>query len=452
MQFLIKKGLDIPITGQPEQLIGKGNAAKSVAVLGMDYVGMKPTMMVSEGDTVKLGQALFEDKKNPGVLFTSPGAGKVKAIHRGDKRILQSVVIELEGSEQESFAKYKEADLAKLDADKVKANLIKSGLWTTLRARPYGKIPAVDSKPTAIFVTAIDTRPLAADPAVVIKDRSKDFMNGLAVLSRLTEGKTYVCKATGAEIATGDNNSVVVAEFSGPHPAGLASTHIHYLNPVNADKFVWYVDYQAVMAIGALFTSGKLNVERVVSLAGPTVKKPRLIRTRVGASTDDLVAGELLPDIENRVVSGSVLHGHHAKEWAAYLGCYHLQVTALQEGRARELFGWIVPGKDKYSALDVYIKSKQDRKANRKFPFTTNRNGSNRAIVPVGIYETVMPMDILPTPLLKSLIVGDTDQAQLLGCLELDEEDMSLFTFVDPGKHDFAPVLRANLTKIEKEG
>ncbi|ESS73419.1 Na(+)-translocating NADH-quinone reductase subunit A [Methyloglobulus morosus KoM1] len=452
MQFLIKKGLDIPIMGQPEQVIGKANAVKSVAVLGMDYVGMKPTMMVNEGDKVKLGQVLFEDKKNPGVVFTSPGSGVVKNINRGEKRVLQSVVIELDGSEQESFAKFKETELAKLDAEKVKANLIKSGLWTTLRTRPYGKIPTIDSKPKSIFVTAIDTRPLAADPAVIIKDRSKDFANGLVVLSRLSEGKTYVCKAKGAEITVGDNSPAVVAEFSGPHPAGLPSTHIHFLDPVNVDKFVWYIDYQAVLAIGALFTTGKLNVERVVSLAGPTVKKPRLVRTRVGANTDDLIAGELLSDVESRVVSGSVLHGHQAKDWAAFLGCYHLQVSALQEGRAREFFGWIVPGKDKYSALDVYIKSRQDRKANRKFPFTTNRNGSNRAIVPVGIYETVMPMDILPTPLLKSMIVGDTDQAQLLGCLELDEEDVSLFTFVDPGKHDFGPVLRANLTKIEKEG
>ena len=451
MQFLIKKGLDIPITGEPKQSIENGNKVKSVAVLGMDYVGMKPTMMVNEGDTVKLGQALFEDKKNPGVIFTAPGAGVVKGVHRGDKRVLQSVVIELSGTEQESFTKYKEADLAKLDADKIKANLLKSGLWTSLRTRPYGKIPTVDSKPKSIFVTAIDTRPLAADPVVVIKDRSKDFVNGLAVLANLSEGKTYICKAKGAEIEVGDNGSAMVAEFSGPHPAGLPSTHIHFIDPVNVDKFVWYIDYQAVIAIGALFTTGKLNVERIVSLAGPTVKNPRLVRTRVGANTDDLTAGELT-EVECRVISGSVLHGHQAQAWSAYLGCYHLQVSALQEGRAREFFGWIVPGKDKYSALDVYIKSRQDRKADRRFPLTTDKNGSNRAIVPVGIYETVMPMDILPTPLLKSMIVGDTDQAQLLGCLELDEEDVSLLTFVDPGKHDFGPVLRANLTKIEKEG
>ncbi|MDD1616529.1 MAG: Na+-transporting NADH:ubiquinone oxidoreductase subunit A, partial [Methylococcaceae bacterium NSP1-2] len=414
------------------------------------------------------------DKKNPGVNFTSPGAGVVKSIHRGAKRVLQSVVIELHGSAQETFAKYNEADLASLTAQQVQENLLASGLWTALRTRPYGKIPAVDSKPASIFVTAMDTRPLAADPEFIIKERADDFANGLKVIAKLTDGKTYLCKKTGDEIATGNApvtvaefsgphpaglpsthihfiEPVTVAEFSGPHPAGLPSTHIHFIDPVNIHKFVWHIDYQAVIAIGALFTTGHLNVERVISLAGPTVKNPRLLRTRVGANTDELVAGELADDIESRVISGSVLYGHTASDWSAYLGCYDLQVSALQEGREREFFGWIVAGKNKYSALNVYTSS-VDKKHNRLFPLTTDKNGSNRAIVPVGIYETVMPMDILPTPLLKALIVGDSDQAQLLGCLELDDEDMSLFTFVDPGKHDFAPVLRANLIKIEKEG
>ncbi|MCX7067009.1 MAG: Na(+)-translocating NADH-quinone reductase subunit A [Methylococcales bacterium] len=450
MQFTIKKGLDLPITGSPKQEIENGNQVKTVAILGMDYVGMKPTMMVNEGDKVKLGQILFTDKKNPGVNFTSPAAGVVKSINRGAKRVLQSVVIELHGSAHETFAKYKAADLSSLTAQQVQENLVASGLWTTLRTRPYGKIPAVDSKPASIFVTAMDTRPLAADPEFIIKERADDFANGLSVIAKLTDGKTYLCKATGDEIAIG-NAPVTVAEFKGPHPAGLPSTHIHFIDAVNIHKFVWHIDYQAVIAIGALFTTGRLNVERVISLAGPTVKNPRLVRTRVGANTDDLVAGELLDDVESRVISGSVLYGHIATDWSAYLGAYSLQISALQEGRAREFFGWIVAGKDKYSALNVYTSS-VDKKHNRLFPLTTDKNGSNRAIVPVGIYETVMPLDILPTPLLKALVVGDSDQAQLLGCLELDDEDMSLFTFVDPGKHDFAPVLRANLTKIEKEG
>jgi Na+-transporting NADH:ubiquinone oxidoreductase subunit A len=448
MQFTIKKGLDLPITGGPEQKITDGNSIKSVALLGGDYVGLKPKMMVAEGDTVKLGQVLFSDKKNPGVNYTSPGAGVVAAINRGDKRVLVSVVIELKGNQQETFTSYSEAQLAELNAEQVKENLLASGLWTSFVTRPYGKVPAVDSHPSSIFVTAIDTRPLAADPSVIIKERANDFTNGLSVISKLTAGKTYLCKAMGADVAA--NSAVQIAEFSGPHPAGLPSTHIHLIDPVNINKFVWHIDYQAVIAIGALFTTGKLNVERVVSLAGPTVKIPRLVRTRVGANLQDLVAGEL-QDVENRVISGSVLYGHQAAGPVDYLGANSLQVSVLKEGRDRELFGWIVPGTQKYSALNVYVSSK-DRAAGRLFPLTTDKNGSNRAIVPVGVYESVMPMDILSTPLLKAIVVGDSDTAQLLGCLELDEEDLSLFTFVDPGKHDFAPVLRANLTKIEKEG
>lgn len=449
MQFTIKKGLDLPITGGPEQKITDGNSVKSVALLGGDYVGLKPKMMVAEGDKVKLGQVLFSDKQNPGVNFTAPGAGIVKAIHRGDRRALLSVVIELKGNDQEKFASYGEAELASLSVEQVKENLAASGLWTSFVTRPYGKVPAIDGTPSSIFVTAIDTRPLAADPSVIIKERANDFANGLTVISKLTNGKTYLCKATGADIVS--NAAVQVAEFAGPHPAGLPSTHIHFIDPVSINKFVWHIDYQAVIAIGTLFTTGKLNVERVVALAGPTVKNPRLVRTRVGANLQDLVTGELQDDVESRVISGSVLYGHEATGPVAYLGANTLQVSALKEGRDREFFGWIVPGKDKYSAMNVYVSSK-DRQSGRQFPLTTDKNGSNRAIVPVGVYESVMPMDILATPLLKAIVVGDTDSAQALGCLELNEEDVSLFTFVDPGKHDFAPVLRVNLTKIEKEG
>lgn len=449
MQFTIKKGLDLPITGGPEQKISDGNSVKSVALLGGDYVDLKPKMMVAEGDKVKLGQVLFTDKQNPGVNFTAPGAGIVTAINRGERRVLLSVVIELQGNDQESFARYGEADLANLSTEQVKENLAASGLWTAFVTRPYGKVPAIDATPSSIFVTAMDTRPLAADPSVIIKERATDFANGLTVISKLTTGKTYLCKATGADVAS--HAAAQVAEFSGPHPAGLPSTHIHFIDPVNAHKFVWHIDYQAVIAIGALFTTGKLNVERVVSLAGPTVKTPRLVRTRVGANLQDLVAGELDADVENRVISGSVLYGHEATGALAYLAANCLQVSCLREGRDRELFGWIVPGKNKYSAMNVYVSSK-DRQSGRLFPLTTDKNGSNRAIVPVGVYEAVMPLDILATPLLKAIVVGDTDSAQALGCLELNEEDVTLFTFVDPGKHDFAPVLRANLTKIEKEG
>lgn len=450
MLFKIKKGLDVPISGTPEQVIHPGNEVRSVALLGKDCVGLKPTMMVAEGDRVKKGQSLFVDKKNPGVNFTAPGAGVVKTIQRGAKRVLQAVIIALDGDDEESFSRYQRNEIAGLSAEQVKENLVASGLWTSFRMRPFSKVPSPDSSPRSIFVTAIDTNPLSADPKIVIDERADDFVNGLDVISNLTEGKVYLCTAPSAQIPSGSSDSIAVAEFQGTHPAGLASTHIHFVDPVNVEKTVWYLDYQSVIAIGALFTTGKLNVERVISLAGPLVTKPRLLRTRVGANTEDLVKDEL-HRVMCRVISGSVLHGHHAAAWAGFLGHYHHQITVLAEGGERELFGWIAPGKNKYSATNVYVSSRA-RDNGQRFALSTLQNGSPRAIVPIGVFEQVMPLDILATPLLKALVVGDTDSAQELGCLELDEEDLALCTFVDPGKHDFGPVLRKNLTQIEKEG
>lgn len=449
MHFSIKKGLDLPISGKPEQTIYDGNKVNSVAILGNEYVGMRPTMMVEEGQKVKLGQPLFTDKKNPGVQFTSPGAGTVKAINRGAKRALQSVVIELEGDDEITFEQY---DLNKLDNLKrsdITKNLIDSGLWLAFRTRPYSRSPAVDAVPHAIFVTAIDTNPLAADPSIIINEHAEDFKHGLTILSQLTEGKVYVCQAPDTALPVNQKSNIEVHTFSGPHPAGLAGTHIHLLDPVNASKSVWTVGYQDVIAIGKLFTTGRLWVERIIAFAGPLVNKPRLIRTRLGASTQDLVLGEV-QNIPSRIVSGSVLHGHTANNWAAYLGRFHNQISVIAEGIERELLGWIRPGgKGKFSSLNIFFSSIFRQK---EVALTTSQNGSPRAMVPVGVFERVMPLDILPTQLLRSLLVKDTDTAQALGCLELDEEDLSLCSFVCSGKYDYGPALRSNLTQIEIEG
>ena len=451
MLIKTKKGLDIPITGGPEQVVhSDGGVAKSVALTGVDYVGLKPTMQVAEGDRVKLGDVLFSDKQHPSVVFTAPGAGVVKQINRGAKRLFQSIVIELDGNDEVSFQAYAESDIASLSADQVKANLLASGLWTAFRTRPYSKIPDPETSPRSIFVTAMDSSPLAANPAVVIQERLADFKHGLTLLAKLTEGKVFLCKSPSANLAC-DVAKVEVAEFVGPHPAGLVGTHIHFLDPVGPSKTVWHLDYQSVIAIGALFTTGKLNVDRVVALAGPLVNKPRLVRTRVGANVCDLVEGQIDTTKEARVISGSVLNGRKVEGWAAYLGPYHNQVTVLEEGRHRDFFGWIIPSREKFSFLNVLLSS-LPKERGRKFPLNTNKLGSPRAIVPVGVYEDVMPLDILPTQLLKSLVIGDTDQAQSLGILELDEEDLALCSFVDPGKHDFGIALRLNLTQIEKEG
>lgn len=441
----IKRGLDLPITGAPAQRIESGRSVSSVAVVGFDYHGMKPTMQVQVGDRVKRGQILFSDKKTPGVVFTAPASGVVSAINRGEQRVLQSVVIDIEGDEAETFASYAAGELQGLTGEQVRENLQNSGLWAALRTRPYSKVPAIDAVPSSIFVTAVDTHPLAADPAVVIKDAAADFENGMKVLTCL--GKVFLCKGEAGLPGEG-LDGVSTQSFIGMHPAGLAGTHIHHLDPVNASKFVWTINYQDVIAIGRLFTTGQLNSERVVALAGPVVKQPRLVRTLLGASLQQLTEGELEGD-NNRTISGSVFGGRNGRGAFAYLGRYHLQVSCLQEGNDREMLHYLRAGKEKHSVLNVFISKLTGGK---KFAFTTTTNGSPRAMVPVGNYEQVMPLDILPTQLLRALLVGDTEMAQKLGCLELDEEDLALCTYVCAGKYEFGPVLRDNLTRIEKEG
>lgn len=445
----IRRGLDLPVSGAPEQVIHDGPTVKSVAVVGPDYVGMMPTMEVKEGDRVKLGQLLFTDKKTVGVRYTAPAAGVITAINRGERRVLQSVVIDVEGDEEETFAKYSRDELGNLDRESVVGNLVNSGMWTSLRTRPYSKVPSPAAmSPSSIFVTATDTNPLSVDPALVIAERADDFENGLKVLTRLTDGAVHLCTSSDSTIKSGGAAGVQVHSFAGPHPAGLAGTHIHFIDPVSDHKTVWTVGYQDVLAIGALFTTGHIDTRRVISLAGPQVARPRLVRTRLGANLSELTAGEL-KDGQNRLVSGSVLSGRTASGSFDFLGRYHVQVSVLLEGRQREFFRYLSPGSSRHSAMPIYLSSLSKDK---KFDFTTNTNGSERAMVPLGNYEKVMPLDILPTQLLRALIVGDTETAQKLGCLELDEEDLALCTYVCVGKYEYGPILRDNLTRIEKEG
>ncbi|CNL79815.1 Na(+)-translocating NADH-quinone reductase subunit A [Yersinia kristensenii] len=444
----IKKGLDLPIAGAPAQVIEEGPAIHHVALLGEEYVGMRPSMLIQEGDWVKKGQPLFEDKKNPGVIFTAPASGKVSAINRGERRVLQSVVIDIDGDEQIPFEHYDESSLSQLSEEQVQRLLQVSGLWTALRTRPFSKTPALGSRPRAIFVSAMDTQPLAADPQVIIATESAAFNHGLTVLSRLTEGKVHVCHAPRQIVASHPNAQVTYNEFSGPHPAGLVGTHIHFLEPVSLNKIVWHVGYQDVIAIGKLFTRGELWSDRIVAVAGPQVNQPVLLRTRLGASLSELTTGRL-KEGDNRIISGSVLSGTAFSATHGYLGRFHQQVSVIREGREKELFGWVMPGRDKYSITRTTLGHFFKRKL---FAFSTDMQGGERAMVPIGNYERVMPLDILATHLLRDLLSGDTDSAAALGCLELDEEDLALCTFVCPGKYEYGPVLRDILTKIEQEG
>ncbi len=438
----------MPISGIPEQQISPCAPPRHVAILGDDYLGMRPTMLVQEGDSVIKGQALFEDKKNPGVLFTAPASGTVVAINRGERRILQSVVIRIEGDGEREFTRHDSSDLATLTRQAVQSQLLESGLWTALRTRPFSKTPVPDTVPAAIFVTAMDTNPLSADPQPLILAQRQAFDAGLTLLTRLTEGKVHVCQANGGKLGGHPQGQVTFNTFAGPHPAGLVGTHIHFLEAVSLTKQVWHLNYQDVIAIGKLFTTGQLCTERVIALGGPQMRNPRLVRTCMGADINELLVDETLEG-ENRHISGSVLSGRHAVGAQAYLGRFHLQVSVVKEGREKELFGWVMPGKEKFSVtrttLGHFLR-------NKLFNFSTDTNGGERAMVPIGNYERVMPLDILPTMLLRDLLAGDTDSAQALGCLELDEEDLALCTYVCPGKYEYGPVLREVLTRIEQEG
>jgi Na+-transporting NADH:ubiquinone oxidoreductase subunit A len=444
----IRKGLTLPITGEPEQVVSESNIPHKVAVLGDDYVGMKPTMEVQVGDRVKVGQVLFTDKKMPLIKYTSPGAGKVIEINRGEKRHFLSVVVELDGNEEVAFQAHSESKLDSITRKEVVDQLLDSGLWTSLRARPFSRVANPEIQPHAIFITAMDTNPLALGVAKIIEGNKQSFIAGLKILSKLTEGKLYLCKSLGANIPVDGVDRLTAEEFDGPHPAGNVGTHIHFLDPVSRTKTIWHINAQDVISVGILFSTGKLNTERIVSLAGPGVKNPRLIRTRMGAAISDIVEGEL-NEGDNRVISGSVFSGHTADGPTAYLGRYHQQITVLAEGRERKFFGWLSLGSNLFSVKRILISSLTPKK---KFNFTTALQGGKRAIVPSGSYEKVMPLDILPTYLLRALAVSDVEESEALGCLELDEEDLSLCTFVCPSKIDHGINLRRTLTIIEKEG
>jgi Na+-transporting NADH:ubiquinone oxidoreductase subunit A len=458
----IEKGLDLPIPGKPLQVVRGESAVTHVAVLADDFPGMKARMHVAEGEAVKRGQTIFEDRKIPGVVHTAPGAGRIVGIHRGNKRALHSVVIELSEAERRgdptpeeftTFENYTGASAETLSGDQIRALLVESGLWTALRERPFSKVPPPEGEAEALFITATDTDPLAPLPDVVLQDRMDDFALGARLVAKLTKGPTYLCVSEHSEIANHAPETVRVESFAGPHPAGTVGLHIHLLRPVNREHKVWHIGYQDVAAVGRLFSTGRLDVSRVISIAGPNVEHPRLERTRIGARVSEIVHSDIErtgDSAEIRAISGSVLSGKRTHgEAFDFMGRYDRQISLLEEDRENVFFGWLTPGRNLFSITGIYLSKifKPDR-----FRFTTTTNGSPRAMVPIGLYERVMPMDILPTFLLRALIVGDIERAEQLGVLELDEEDLALCTYVCSGKTNYGPLLRSNLDMIEKEG
>lgn len=462
-----RRGLSLPIAGAPEQSLDDGPAPGAVALVAADYPGMKPAMHVSPGDAVRRGQLLFEDRKQPGVRFTSPAAGTVAAVNRGAKRALISVVVRVDASDRASggaqvdLASYTGRHPSALSREEVEALLVESGDWAALRARPFGRTAAPGSTPKSIFVTAMSTEPFAPAADRVAEGRAGDLKGGLAALARLTDGPVYLCRAPGTLAAVEASGQVRIEEFVGPHPAGAPGLHIHTLDPVDRNKLVWQVGLQDTLAIGRLFANGEPDVSRIVALAGPPVGRPRLLRTRLGAALADVTRGEIgggaeaVPDDAVRVVSGSPLSGRTAvgegapAELHGYLGRFHDTISVLEDDHSRRFLGWLQPGFGAFSRARAFASSLLPR---RSFAMTTTTYGSPRAIVPIGLYESVFPWDLQPTFLLKSLVAGDIERAEELGCLELLEDDLALCTFVCPGKTEYGPYLRDALELIEKEG
>jgi Na+-transporting NADH:ubiquinone oxidoreductase subunit A len=447
----IRKGFDVPIAGEPEQIVYPGAPIRHVALCGVDYVGLRPRLLVEVGDSVGLGQPLWQDKRDPQVCYPSPGRGVVTAINRGARRLLESVVVSLQdsGAADVAFEALTPRQIEKLNGDQVAERMLRSGLWTALRTRPFSRVPPSNSRPRAIFVSAIDTRPLAPDPVVIVARDVEHFALGLTVLTRLTAGAVWLCTAPDWDITLPGIDRVRRATFSGPHPAGLPGTHMHYLAPVDANHVNWHINFQDVTALGRLFRRGDIQTERIVSLCGGCVSEPRLVTTRLGASLEEVLRDGTCETEVCRVISGSVLGGRAATGTLAYLGRYHDQVSVLREGGRSFVFGWSGLFPRRFTTAPTFARSTGHRK---RHTFSTTQNGRFSGMLPMRVFDRVMPLDILPSPLLRALLVKDTDRAQALGCLELDEEDLALCSFVCPAKNDYGVALRINLEQIEKEG
>lgn len=411
-----------------------------MAALGRDAPGVRPDLRVAVGDRVRAGQALLVDRRRPEVCVTAPGAGMVTAIERGPRRRLESVVIALEDDRAVEFEVPGAGRLP--SRERIETLLLASGLWAALRTRPFSRIPDPRTHPRAVFVTALESDPLAPDAARLIGLAGEDFARGVAALAALTDGPVWVCARPGAGLPLPDAERVRLVEVEGPHPAGLPGTHVHWLDPVGPGRTVWTVAWPAVAAIGTLLATGRLPVARVVALTGPAMTRPRLVRTRAGASTEELVAGGLAPG-PCRVVSGSVLSGHAAHGPLAFLGRADTQVCALAED-PRPAPGWTAPARGGRARRVMDL-------LRGTAPWTTSLGGMRDAFFPLERTERVVPLDLPLGPLLRALVVGDPDAARQLGALELAEEDLALASYLSVGKLELGALLRGVLDELEKE-
>ena len=445
----IKKGIDIHLVGEAKKEV-KNYEPQFFAIKPHDFIGVVPKMHVAEGDDVKVGTVLFHDKNNESVFFTSPASGKVKAIVRGEKRVILQVIIESDGKfETIDFGK---ADPSKLSRNEIVEKLVQSGTWTMLRQRPYSTIAKTQDEPKCIAVSMFDTAPLAPDNNFIVKDQMAAIKAGVEALAKLTKGMVYLnVNSSETQQALASLNfsakNVTITEFQGPHPAGNVSTQLNVLSPINKGETVWYTYAQNLIAIGNLFLNGVYDSSRVVAFTGSEVKEPMYYRTRIGADMSDLCKDAASHVRTERIISGNVLTGTKING-ENFLGYYDSQVTVIPEGDHYQLFGWLAPNFKKFTSTNTMGASlcKKSKKV-----LDTNLNGGIRPLIMTGNFEKVFPFDIYPMQLIKACIIKDIDQMEELGIYEIDAEDFALCEVIDPSKTAIQQIVRESLEMLRKE-
>jgi Na+-transporting NADH:ubiquinone oxidoreductase subunit A len=395
-------------------------------------------MLVKVGDSVSAGQKLLEDKKNPGVYVNSPANGSISSINRGDKRRFLSIEIDCNDDVESLVFKTPE------NADETLKLIQDSGLWSSFKTRPFNRTPKIDALPKAIFVNACDTNPLSTDPFNIIKIDQDLFNLGLKTLASVFSIPIHCCyQNTNFDMSI---ESINYHQFTGPHPAGLTSTHIHNIYPVGKNRTVWSIGYQDCISLGYLLQKNKIRTSKIIALSGENVFEPKLLRTRIGSNISSLTAGKI--EDNSRLISGSVIYGHTAESAMDFLGSFHNQVSVIPNEYEEPFMSWLLPGSKIHSKLNVFLSSFIKPKS---FIFNTAMNGSDRAIVPISSYEEVMPLNIMTTQLLKALATYDLEMLIDLGVLELAEEDLALCSYVCPSKYDYSSLLAENLDLIYNE-
>ncbi len=439
----ITKGLNINLKGKAAAQVSDAQMSKVYGLVPDSFWGMKPKVVVKEGDVVKAGDALFVDKLHPEVKFVSPVAGTVKLVERGDRRKVLSVQVEAAAAQQ--YVDFGKKNVSSLSGGQVKAALLESGLFGFFVSRPYAVVANPDDEPKAIFVSAIADMPLAADIDVVLKGNEADFQTGIEALAKIA--KVNLGVKPGSSLANTKGAEVTV--FDGKCPAGNVGVQINHVNPINKGEVVWTIGAEEVIFIGRLFNTGKVDLTRTIAVAGSEIKAPAYKKVLVGAKVADIVAGNVATDKKVRLIDGNPLTGMKTTE-DAFLLAHTTEVTAIPEGdEANELFGWIAPRLNEFSTSRSYLTWLMPK--SKEYVLDARVKGGHRHMIFSGEYDSVFPMDIYPEQLVKAIIAGDIDRMEALGIYEVAPEDFAMAEFVDSSKVELQRIVREGLDMLRKE-